>query len=129
MSDNFLRRLFLETGTVSPTLGSTVTGDVVTGRFTGMTSQVLSNRFVEGYKKWAFKRRKTGVAETNFLVSIKNIHPRYTQIRLVSSASRFSFSFFTISLMTPSKVGLGLCNPWISSNALGQTGILLVAHS
>ena len=50
-------------------MGSTVTvgSGVVTGRFTWMSSQVLSDRFVEGYKTRAFERRKTGVAETVFL--------------------------------------------------------------
>ena len=67
--DNFSCTAFLKTGNVSPATDSTVTvgRGVVTGRFTGMSSQVLSDRFVEEYKTRAFDRRKTGVAETVFL--------------------------------------------------------------
>lgn len=88
MSDNFSRVAFFKTRNVSPTLGSMVTvgRSVVNGRFTGMSSQVLSvlsDRFVEEYKTRAFDRRKTEGAETDFLVPSKKnfIHDTYKHVR------------------------------------------------
>ena len=74
--DNFSCTAFLKTGNVSPATDSTVTvgRGVVTGRFTGMSSQVLSDRFVEGYKTRAFDRRKTGLRKPgSFLFSASQV--------------------------------------------------------
>jgi hypothetical protein len=48
-----------------------------------MSSQVLSDRFVEEYKTRAFDRRKTGVAEPDFLVPSKKnfIHDTHKHVR------------------------------------------------
>ena len=43
----------------------------VTGRFTRGSSQVLPDRFVEGYKTRAFDRRKTEGTENRFFSSLK----------------------------------------------------------
>jgi hypothetical protein len=62
---------------VSTETGSRVTvgkdrGEV-TGRFTGGSSQVLPDMFVEGYKTRTFDRKKTGERKTDFLAPIKKI--------------------------------------------------------
>jgi hypothetical protein len=61
---------------------ASVSCGVVTGSFTGESSQVLSDRSVEGYKTRVFDMRKTGVTETDFLVPSKKnfIHDSYEHI-------------------------------------------------
>jgi len=60
--DNFSCTAFLKTGNVSPATDSMVTvgRGVVTGRFTGMSSQVLSDRFVEDIKRGYSSGEKRG---------------------------------------------------------------------